>query len=389
MKHKVIFAIAVIAVAVAVGLLFFFYKSTPKEALYAEAEDTNMPAATEKIETELQQTEEKDTDAVQPSEEREEEKMTTQENKDAGYYGPLQVNGAHLTDSAGNPVQLRGISTHGLAWYPQYVNEESFAFMHEKWGLNVIRLAMYTAEDDGYCISDENQKKKLEDLIDTGVQLAKANNMYVIIDWHILSDNNPNTYVEEAKTFFKKMSERYRDYDNVLYEICNEPNEGTTWEDICAYAKNVIPVIRENDEDAVIIVGTPEWSQRVDQAAASPITEWKNIMYTLHFYAGTHKEDLRQRAEQALQSGLPIFVSEFGICDASGGGANDFEQADLWMKWMNENSISCVQWNLSNKNETCAFLKSTCTKTTDWEESDLSESGIWMVKNIGGVSLQN
>lgn len=304
---------------------------------------------------------------------------------DSGYYGALQVKGTALCDASGNPVQLRGVSTHGLAWYPEYANEQAIAFLHRKWGVNVVRLALYTTGSGGYCVTDEASKQYEEDVIDIAVKAAAENEMYVIIDWHILEDGNPNSYLARAETFFTKISEKYKDYENVIYEICNEPNGGTTWEQVKSYAEDIIPRIRANAPDAVILVGTPDWCQGVDQAAADPITEQNNIMYTLHFYAGSHKEDLRNRADQALQSGLPLFVSEFGLCDASGGGANDLDSANAWMAWMNEKKISCVQWNLSNKEETCSLIASDCKKTTDWSDDDLTESGKWMKEHVGGL----
>ncbi len=291
--------------------------------------------------------------------------------------GPLHVEGTTLCDQKGNVVQLRGISTHGLSWYPQYVNEKCLKELHDKWGANVIRLAMYTEEYNGYCSGDSNNRKELVKLIKKGVKLADKYHMYVIVDWHILSDNNPNKHKKASKVFFRDISKALKGYDNVLYEICNEPNGGTTWEDIKSYAREVIPVIRKNDKDAVIIVGTPTWSQEVDKAAASPL-KGKNLMYALHFYAGTHKEDLRNRMVDAIQAGLPVFVSEYGICDASGNGAIDKKEANKWIKTMDQYKVSYVAWNLSNKGETSAVIKSNCTKTSGFKRSDLSDSGKWL-----------
>ena len=223
----------------------------------------------------------------------------------------LHVNGTKLTDSAGKPVQLKGVSTHGLAWFPDYVNEACFRQLKEDWHINVVRLAMYTAEYGGYCT--DGDKEWLKELVKNGVEYAARSDLYAIIDWHILSDGNPNIYKEESKTFFAEMAEQYSDYDNVLYEICNEPNGGTSWHDIKSYAEEVIPVIRTYDKDAVILVGTPNWSQYVEQAAADPIVGYDNIMYTLHFYAATHKDSLRDTMVAAIESGLPVFVSEYGI----------------------------------------------------------------------------
>lgn len=290
--------------------------------------------------------------------------------------GALQVKGTALTDQDGNPVQLRGISTHGLAWFPGYVNEDCFRELREDWQANVIRLAMYTAENGGYCT--DGDKDKLKKLVQDGVAYATENDMYVIIDWHVLSDQNPNTYIDESKNFFREMSALYADYNNVIYEICNEPNGGTGWQDIKTYAEAVIPVIRENDENAVILVGTPNWSQYVDQAAADPITGYSNIMYTLHFYAATHTDWLRETMTKAVNAGLPIFVSEYGICDASGNGAIDETQADKWVDAMDTLGISYVAWSLSNKNETASLISSSCSKTSGFTESDLSDSGKWL-----------
>lgn len=292
-------------------------------------------------------------------------------------YGKLNVSGTKLKDDAGNVVQLKGISTHGIAWFPDYVNEQCFKELHENYGINVIRLAMYTAEYNGYC--EGGDKMHYKNLLEMGVEYAANQNMYAIIDWHILSDSNPNTYIEEAEKFFKEMSRRCASYGNVIYEICNEPNNGTTWDEIKQYAQKIIPVIREYDKDAVIIVGTPNWSQYVDEVARSPLNGYDNIMYSFHFYAGTHKEDMRQKLQGAIDMGLPVFVSEFGICEASGNGEVDTNQADLWIDMLNSNDVSYVMWNLSNKDEASAIINPACSKVNGFSLEDFSESGKWFV----------
>lgn len=299
----------------------------------------------------------------------------------------LSVDGTKLVDEYGNQVQLRGVSTHGLAWFPAYVNEECFRQLKEEWGANVVRLAMYTAEYGGYCSGGD--KEALRKLIKEGVEYATNRGLYVIIDWHILADGNPNTYLEESKAFFGEMAESYADYTNVLYEICNEPNGGTSWSQVKEYAEAVIPVIREKDEDGIILVGTPNWCQYVDQAAADPITGYENIMYTLHFYAATHTDNLRSSMVAALDAGLPLFVSEYGICDASGNGNIDEYQAGEWVRLMDERQVSYVAWNLSNKSETSAFFQPNCSKTSGFVAEDLSASGKWiygMLRERAGVT---
>ena len=290
-------------------------------------------------------------------------------------HGKLSVNGTTLTDEHGAVFQLQGVSTHGIGWFPQYVNEDTFAEL-ESWGVNAVRLAMYTAEG-GYCEGGDADKDKLKKLIDTGVQAATKLGMYVIIDWHVLNDHDPWTYADEAEKFFAEMSEKYKDYGNVIYEICNEPNSGPDWGSVKSYAEKIIPVIRENAPDAVIIVGTPTWSQDVDKAAADPITGYDNIMYALHFYADTHRDYLRDRMKKAIDSGLPVIVSEFGICDASGNGGNNYDEGNKWIEAMDDYNISYFIWNLSNKAETSALISSSCSKLSGFEDSELSDSGRW------------
>lgn len=303
------------------------------------------------------------------------------EAKTTTYYdasaGRLHVKGTKLVDKKGHEVQLRGVSTHGLSWYPQYVNDKCFAQLHDKWGANVVRLAMYTEEYNGYCSGDAKNRSDLKKLIKKGVKLAKKHKMYVIVDWHILSDGNPNSHKKEAKAFFKEMSKELKGYNNVIYEICNEPNNGTSWKEIKSYARSVISTIRKNDKKAVIVVGTPTWSQDVDQAAADPI-KGDNIMYALHFYAATHKTDLRNKMTAAINKGLPVFVTEYGICDASGNGVIDKKEADRWIQTMDEYGVSYIAWNLSNKQESSSIIKSSCPKVSGFKKSELSDEGRWL-----------
>ena len=299
--------------------------------------------------------------------------------------GALSVNGTQLVDQNGNPVQLRGISTHGLSWFPNFVDQNAFRQFREEWNVNVMRLAMYTHENGGYCT--DGNKENLKNIIYRGVQYATDNDMYVIIDWHVLQEQNPNVYKEEAKKFFSEMSEKYKDYNNVIYEICNEPNGGVGWSEVKSYAEEIIPVIRANDEKAIILVGTPNWSQRVDEAANDPITGYDNIMYTLHFYAATHKDDLRNTMVNAINAGLPVFVSEYGICDASGNGGLDKDSAQKWVDTMNSYGVSYICWALANKNESAALIKSSCSKTSGFDDNDLSESGKWLYQTLTGNAV--
>lgn len=290
-------------------------------------------------------------------------------------HGRPRVSGTSLVDEAGEPFQVKGISTHGLAWYPQFVNAEAFQTWRD-WGANTVRLSLYSDGDGGWC-SGGDREKLLATLYD-GVDAASSEGMYAIVDWHILSDGNPLTHAEEAEEFFSAVAQHYPNQANVIYEICNEPNGGTTWDQIHDYASQIIPVIRTNSPDAVVVVGTPNWSQDVDQVTSKPLA-FDNLVYSLHFYAGTHKGSLREKAEAALTAGTPLLVSEFGITDASGNGSCDEASANEWMSFLDDNGIGYVCWSLSNKDESSALISSTCSKTSGWSLADLSEEGKWYV----------
>lgn len=299
-------------------------------------------------------------------------------------HGQLKVNGTQIVDQNGNAFQLRGISTHGINWDvgKPYVNQAAFQTLRDDWGANAVRLAMYTAEYNGYC-SGGNQAD-LKNTLYNGVEYAKNLGMYAIIDWHILNDNNPNQNIEQAKVFFNEVSAKYKNYNNVLYEICNEPNN-CTWDEIKSYANTIIPIIRANDPDAIIIVGTPTWSQlgqwgHTNEVADSPLTGYSNIVYSLHFYCNesSHTQYLPAKVDYAVSKGLPILVSEFGLSSANGNDGISTAQAQVWLDKLDSYKIGYFCWSLSNKAESSALLSSSCTKTSGWAENDLSDAGRWI-----------
>ena len=294
--------------------------------------------------------------------------------------GALHVEGTKLCGEDGSPVQLKGISTHGLAWFPGYVNEECFGQLRKEWKANVIRLAMYTAESGGYCT--DGDREALKELIREGAAYAKKQDMYVIIDWHILSDSNPNQHIEEACAFFDEMSKEFAGRSNVLYEICNEPNGGITWQgNVKPYAQRVIAAIREHAPRGIILVGSPTWSQDIHLAAADPL-QGENLMYTLHFYAGTHGAELRERIDAARKGGLPVFVSEWGTSRAGGGGGVFLEEAGVWLDFLEERAISWCNWSLCDKDEASAALRPGTAPGGTWSEADLTPSGRFVFSRL-------
>lgn len=288
--------------------------------------------------------------------------------------GKLRVIGTQLSNENGDSVILRGMSTHGLHWFSDYVDTPAVNTLSEA-GANVFRLAMYTGEG-GYL----SQGKQVKQILFKGVENATTAGMYVIIDWHILSDGNPMTNIEQAAAFFDEVSAKYANYGNVIYEICNEPNGAVSWSnDVKPYAERIIPIIRKNAPESVILVGSPTWSQEVDTAADDPLN-FDNIMYTCHFYAGTHGQWFRDKITYAINKGAPVFISEWGTSAADGNGGVFLEEAQKWLEFLNANNLSWVNWSLCDKDEASAALKP--NTGANFSVSDLSRSGEFVFANF-------
>ena len=268
-------------------------------------------------------------------------------------YGRLQVVGNKLCDSAGNPVQLRGMSTHGLQWYGEIVNDRAFAALARDWKADVIRLAFYVGEG-GYASHPE-----LKRMVFAGIDLAIKYGMYAIVDWHVLTPGDPNDPIYNgAQAFFDEVSRKYGKYPNVIYEIANEPNGPLTWADqIKPYAERTIATIRANDPSNVILIGSGTWSQDVDVAAADPV-QGRNLAYTFHFYAGSHGQALRDKVEAALRLGVAVFCSEWGTSDSSGASGPYLRESAEFLTFLDRHDISWVNWSISDKGESSAALKS-------------------------------
>ena len=271
-------------------------------------------------------------------------------------WGQLQVKGTQLCDQQGNPVTLRGVSFGWHNLWPRFYNAKAVKWLVDDWHATVLRAAMGVKIDDNYLENPQFALKCIEPV----VQAAIKNGVYVIIDWHA-----HDMYTDQAKAFFGKMAQKYGKYPNVIYELYNEPVEDS-WQSLKQYHKAVIDEIRRYDPDNIILCGCPHWDQDIDQVAASPIEGVSNVMYTVHFYAATHKQYLRDRTETAVKSGLPVFVSECGGCEASGNGELSETEWNNWVDLMNRLQISWAAWSLSDKDETCSMLLPRAKATGDW-----------------------
>lgn len=297
-------------------------------------------------------------------------------------HGNLQVIGTHLCNESGSQIQLKGVNTHGPQWYPIVINQ-TIPNLAETWGITIVRLAMYVEDFkngdfwNGYLAHKEEIKSKICDMADDAIDAG----IYVIIDWHI--HNNPTNFTQDAKDFFAEMSQRYGGYPHVLFEICNEP-EYTDWPVIKSYAQEVIPMIRNNDPDSyenIIIVGTPNWSQDVNVAADDPLSGYNNIMYTLHFYAASHKQDYRDKAQYALDRNIPIIATEWSACDYN-VSTNDFNEGQTWVNFLDSNGISWINWSFCNRDDASAILKPGVSIAGPWADSELTSAGSWVRQRI-------
>jgi endoglucanase len=289
--------------------------------------------------------------------------------------GQLHVCGVNLCNQYNRAIQLRGMSTHGLQWFANCYNGASLDALANDWQADLLRIAMYVQEG-GY----ETNPAGFTSQVNTLVDLAEARGMYALIDFHTLTPGDPNYNLARAKTFFAAVSARNAAKKNVIYEIANEPN-GVSWAGIKSYAEQVIPVIRANDPDAVIIVGTRGWSSlgvsdgsSSSEIIANPVNA-TNIMYTFHFYAASHKDNYRAEVQRAAAS-LPLFVTEFGTVSATGGGAVDTASSTAWLDLLDRLKISYANWTFSDAGEGSAALKpGTCASGTYAGTGVLTESG--------------
>lgn len=294
--------------------------------------------------------------------------------------GRLKVVDGKLCSESGEPVMLRGVSTNDLMISESFINDELFRELSEEKGVNAVRLAVYTYGVGiiGYCTSGDRERYEKD--VEKGVELAVRHDMYVIIDWHVLSEGDPNVYIEDSLHFFEKTAEKFSGCKNVLYEICNEPN-GVEWSEVKRYAECVIPVIRDKAPDSVIIVGDPDWSKDLLSCAEDPL-EFGNVMYALHFYSASHGRSYREVTEEASEKGLPIFVTEFGVTASTGDLPRDLESADEWIELLERENISYCMWSLAKAPEACSMIRSYVTKYSGFETEDYSESGIWLIETI-------
>jgi len=281
-------------------------------------------------------------------------------------HGALHVEGTQLTDEHNVPVVLRGMSFGWSCFHPRFYTAGAVETLVKDWHCTVIRAALGVEPEHGYKQDSATQIQLIRNVIEACIKQG----VYVIIDCH-----SHNINLKEADALFKTMATDYGKYPNIIYELYNEPDY-ETWDSVKMYETSVISTIRAIDEKNLILAGCPHWDQDIHLVAASPLTNVTNVMYTMHFYAGTHKQYLRDRCDSALSKGIPIFVSESAGMSASGDRPIDDTEWQRWIDWCEQHKISWVTWSVSDKDETCSVLQKSASSDGGWKDTDLRESGI-------------
>lgn len=293
-------------------------------------------------------------------------------------HGQLRVENGRVVDQHGAPVTLRGMSLFWSQWMPQFYNAGAVQWLADDWQATVVRAAVAVPEG-GYLEHPERETAKAEAVIEAAIEAG----IYVIVDWHA---HQPEP--EAASRFFAYIARKYGDHPNVIYETYNEPLPEHDWPGVVKpYHLAVIPHIRAHDPDNLIVAGTPSWSQDVEVAAADPLP-FSNIAYTLHFYAGSHRQPLRDKALAAMDLGAALFVTEWGSTEASGDGPVDEAETRLWWDFMEEHGISHANWSVADKVETSAALRPGASGTGGWTEDQITPSGRFVrdrLREMNGV----
>ncbi|MFD5245741.1 cellulase family glycosylhydrolase [Amycolatopsis sp. NPDC058340] len=296
--------------------------------------------------------------------------------------GKLHVCGVKLCNQYGKPIQLRGMSTHGIQWYSQCVKTASLDALANDWKADILRVAMYI-QDDGY----ESNPRKFTDMMHNYIEEATKRGMYVLVDWHQLDPGDPNVNTDLAKTFFTEIAQRHKDKVNIIYDVANEPN-GVSWADVKRYAEEVIPVIRAQDPDSVVFLGTHGWStfgvsdQRDETDILNDPVNATNIMYTFHFYAASHQDEHYDALARTADK-LPVFVTEFGTQTYTGDGGNDFTYSQKYLDLLAAKKIGWTNWNFSDDFRSGAVFKTgTCAGNSFTGTSMLKPAGVWVRDRI-------
>ncbi|MBO5533219.1 MAG: cellulase family glycosylhydrolase [Fibrobacter sp.] len=278
--------------------------------------------------------------------------------------GKGQIYGACKGVTDGAEVQVKGMSLYwssGEAAATDYYSEAAIDNLVSSMNVQIVRFVMGISEswdnNRGYLSGGaERQKTYLNAVVNAAVK----NDIYVIIDWHSHQAENQTS---SAVEFFEWAAKTYGGYDNVIFEVYNEPigswGEGAAssyWPTIKNYAESVIAAIRKHS-DNLVVVGTPYYDQYPSVAITNAIND-KNVAYTFHYYAASHSTGTEgANAVRAMNGGLSVFVTEWGTGTADGAGSVNQGVNDSWQTWMNTHKLSWANWSASHIGEGSAAFE--------------------------------
>jgi endoglucanase len=316
------------------------------------------------------------------------------------YYGKLKVREGRpfiegVKEGRENNIwmQVRGVSFFWSQWGSSFYNANAVERLAKDWKAEIVRVA--------YGQDNAANKQTIKTVIDAAIE----NDVYIIIDWHSHTAHNQTVV---AQDFFAEMAQIYGQCDGVIFELYNEPTS-VDWAGIKNYAEQVIPVIRNHSEN-LILVGTPSYSQRIQDVVGKAIDDI-NVGYVVHFYAASHRlSNWQNDIDAAWQSGLPIFVTEYGTTSADGGcsptvsgsdckngdqyNSHNAARSDEWHSYMDSRKISSVAWSVFDKYEGSAFFGTVPNGTFDqavenWADTEkMTASGKYIFEKLNSYYLK-
>lgn len=312
--------------------------------------------------------------------------------------GKLHKNGKYIVDENDVPVELRGIGTHHLLQYKNLHNRKAFDSLR-RMGVNMIRPSAYLEDYNflgsdgetayGYISRPEETRAEIEKIIKICIDLG----LYVLLDWHVFYDSNMiagQTYTgyarfheTEALEFFEYFTEKYGDYPNMIYDLCNEPYFASE-SDIVQFVQAVRAVIVENVDEPVMTCGygagqtNDTWYTRskrlYDAFVAAGITD---VFVAPHIYGS----NITTPAQQLWDENIPIFCTEWGNSQGSGDGAGNDTAALANTNWFHEHAVAQSFWKFTDQTMTTSVLQNQgIINSEKWLDgfnwSDLSHNGV-------------
>ena len=280
-------------------------------------------------------------------------------HNDFKYNGKLVKSGAKILNSAGVEFMLQGIGTHSLTEYNPLYSYDSVKTL-KYYGINLIRVSVYLSNfypeksNHRLCKGWLEYSDEIKPIIEKLIDNATRNNMYVLLDWHSyhsIDGGDVTQYTSQQEAFFEYYASKYASYNNVLYELHNEPYRNTATE-LLPSIISCASIIRGYNQDAIIVCG--HGSDGV--AEANRVWNTLNnldIFISPHLYTG---EQNTNSISEFISNNLPIFVSEWGNSSLSGDDIPNYSMAYNMFNLMFQNKVSNALWKWTYQNMDTAVL---------------------------------